>query len=46
MLEVPSMSGGHLQIRNGASYLLGLDKDYKPKGVYVDDAKGMFILRW
>ena len=31
---------------NAASYLLGLDKDYKPKGVYVDDPKGMFILRW
>ena len=30
----------------GASYLLGLEKDYKPKGVFVDDSKGMFILRW
>ena len=30
----------------GASYLLGLDKDYKPNGVFLDDPKGMFILRW
>ena len=29
-----------------ASYLLGLDKDYKPNGVFIDDPKGMFILRW
>ena len=27
-------------------YLLGLDKDYKPGGVMIDDPKGMFILRW
>ena len=24
----------------GASYLLGLDKDYKPNGVFLDDPKG------
>ena len=30
-----------------ATYLLGLDKEhYKPKGVFVDDPKGLFILRW
>ena len=29
-----------------ASYLLGLDKDYKPNGVFLDDPKGLFILRW
>ena len=29
-----------------ATYLLGLDKDYMPKGVFVDDPKGLFILRW
>ena len=31
---------------NGPAYLLGLDKVYKPNGVYVNDSKGMFILRW
>ena len=31
---------------NGAQYLLGLDKDYKPGGVFIDDPKGMFVLRW
>ena len=31
---------------NAASYLLGLDKDYKPNGVFLDDPKGLFILRW
>ena len=31
---------------NGHSYLLGLDKVYKPSGVYIDDPKGLFILRW
>ena len=32
----------------GASkdYLLKLDKDYRPAGVYVDDPKGAFIFRW
>ena len=29
----------------GASYLLGLDKTYKPQGVFVDDPKGLFIVR-
>ena len=31
---------------NGHSYLLGLDKVYKPSGVYIDDPKGLFILCW
>ena len=30
----------------GVAYLLGLDKVYKPDGVFIDDPKGMFILRW
>ena len=30
----------------GASYLLGLDKTYKPQGVFVDDPKGLLIVRW
>ena len=28
-----------------ASYLLGLEKDYQPR-VFLDDPKGLFILRW
>ena len=31
---------------NGGSYLLNLDKDYRATGVFVDDPKGVFILRW
>lgn len=31
---------------NGSSYLLNLDKTYKPQGIYVDDPKGLFIVRW
>ena len=31
---------------NATSYLLGLEKDYKPSGVFIDDPKGLFILRW
>ena len=30
---------------NSSSYLLGLEKDYKPRGVFIDDPKGLFILR-
>eukprot|EP00966_Prymnesium_polylepis_P050890 1178361-Prymnesium_polylepis.2 len=30
----------------GVAYLLSLDKEYKPGGVFIDDPKGMFILRW
>ena len=28
------------------AYLLCLDKVYKPDGVFIDDPKGVFILRW
>ena len=28
---------------NSSSYLLG---DYKPRGVFIDDPQGLFILRW
>ena len=31
---------------NSANYLLGIDKVYKPNGVFIDDPKGLFILRW
>ena len=31
---------------NSASYLLALEKDYKSSGVYINDGKGLFILRW
>ena len=31
---------------NSSSYLLGLEKDCKPRGVFIDDPKGLFILRW
>ena len=31
---------------NSSSYLLGLDKEYKSRGVFLDDPKGLFILRW
>lgn len=31
---------------NSASYLLGLDKDYMPNGINIDDPKGVFVLRW
>ena len=31
---------------HGAAYLLGLDKVYKPDGVFIDDPKGVFILWW
>ena len=30
----------------GAAYLLGLEKMYRPTGVHINDPKGMFILRW
>ena len=30
----------------GAAYLLGLDKVYKPDGVFIDDPNGVFVLRW
>jgi hypothetical protein len=30
----------------GADYLLGLDKVYKPDGVFIDDPQGVFVLRW
>ena len=30
----------------GAEYLLGLDKVYKPDGVFIDGPHGMFVLRW
>lgn len=30
----------------GAEYLRKLDKDYKRDGVYIDDPKGLFVLRW
>ena len=31
---------------SSAAYLLGLEKEYKPSGVFIDDPKGLFILRW
>ena len=31
---------------NSSSYLLGLDKDYKPHGAYINDPKALFIFRW
>ena len=31
---------------NGGSYLLGLDKDYRATGVFVNDPKAIFVLRW
>ena len=40
-----SPSLGHSQeTASTNSYLLGLDKVYKPSGVYIDDPKGLFIL--
>lgn len=30
----------------GKEYLRRLDKDYKREGVYINDSKGLFVLRW
>ena len=27
-------------------HLLGLEKDYRPGGVFIDDPKGLFVFRW
>ena len=46
MQGAQSTSDVRLRAQVPSTSFLGLEKDYKPKGVYLDDPKGMFILRW
>ena len=45
-IATTSVDEGRALSINAAEYLRGLNKEYKRDGVYINDHKGLFILRW